>query len=373
MSTVYHPQTDSQSERTIQTLKDMLRASIIEFGRSWDSHLPLVKFSYNNSYHSSLKSLPFEALYGQKCRSPVCWSEVGDVQLTGPEIVQQTTKNIVQIRNRLQAARDRQKSYADTRQKPLEFQVGDRVMLKVSTCKGVIRFGKRGKLSPRYIGPFKILARIGPVAYKLEPPQELSGIHNTFHVSNIKKCLSNENLVIPLDKIKLNDKLHFIEEPVKIMGREVKQLKQTESPLLKYVGILAEGHNIPGKEKIKCNKKVVVKIPRFIDLSYFVVLLSSLLSLFSSSLVIISRKGLREIIQGNITSSKPTNVHESICMACELVDQSVRAKASKQQESPKATREGGKTKKETTTTIVTTPTTSSKTEDRKLPKPMLLP
>ncbi|GKD03370.1 putative reverse transcriptase domain-containing protein [Tanacetum coccineum] len=183
--------------------------------------------------NTHLKSSPFEALYGRKCRSPVCWSEVGDVQLTGPEIVQQTTEKIVQIRNRLQAARDRQKSYADTRRKPLEFQVGDRVMLKVSPWKGVIHFGKRGKLSPRYIRPFKILARIGPVAYKLELPQELSGIHNTFHVSNLKKCLSDENLVIPLDEIKLDDKLHFIEEPVEIMDREVKQLKQSRIPIVK--------------------------------------------------------------------------------------------------------------------------------------------
>ncbi|GJT23820.1 putative reverse transcriptase domain-containing protein [Tanacetum coccineum] len=148
MSTAYHPETDGQSERTIQTLEDMFRACVIDFGKGWEKHLPLVEFSYNNSYHASIKAAPFEALYGRKCRSPVCWAEVGDVQLIGPEIIHETTEKIVQIRQRLQAARDRQRSYANVRRKPLELQVGDRVMLKVSPCKGVIRFGKRGKINP---------------------------------------------------------------------------------------------------------------------------------------------------------------------------------------------------------------------------------
>ncbi|GJV64816.1 putative reverse transcriptase domain-containing protein [Tanacetum coccineum] len=233
MSTAYHPETDGQSERTIQTLEDMLRACVIDFGSGWDKHLPLAEFSYNNSYHASIKAAPFEALYGRKCRSPVCWSEVGDAQLTGPEMIRETTKMIVQIKNRLLAARSRQKSYADVRRKPLEFEVGEKVMLKVSPWKGVVRFEKRRKLSPRYIRPFKILSRVGPVAYKLELPRELQGIHNTFHVSNLKKCLSDEDLIIPLDEVRIDEKLHFIEEPIEIMDREVKQLKQSRIPIVK--------------------------------------------------------------------------------------------------------------------------------------------
>ncbi|GJW12670.1 putative reverse transcriptase domain-containing protein [Tanacetum coccineum] len=210
MSTAYHPQTDGQSERTIQTLEDMLRA-----------------------YHTSIKVAPFEVLYGHKCRSPICWAEVGDAQLTGPEIIHETTEKIIQIKHRLQASRDRQRSYADKRRKPLEFQVRDKVMLKVSPWKGVIRFGKRGKPNPRYIGPFKILAKVEMVAYQLELPEQLSHVHSTFHVSNLKKCLSDEPLAIPLDEIHVDDKLNFIEEPVEIMDREVKRLKQSRIPIVK--------------------------------------------------------------------------------------------------------------------------------------------
>ncbi|GKB43569.1 putative reverse transcriptase domain-containing protein [Tanacetum coccineum] len=194
MSTTYRPQTDGQSERTIQTLEDMFRACVIDFENSWDRHLPLVEFSYNNRYHASIKVAPYKALYGRKCRSPVCWSEVGDSQLTGPELIRNTTEKIVQIKNRLLIARSRQKSYADRRLNPLEFEVGDMVLLKVSPWKGAVRFRKWGKLSLRYIGPFKIVARMGPVAYTLELPEELKGIHSTFHVLNIKKCLAEGDL-----------------------------------------------------------------------------------------------------------------------------------------------------------------------------------
>ncbi|GJR33956.1 putative reverse transcriptase domain-containing protein [Tanacetum coccineum] len=233
MSTAYHPQTDGQSERTIQTLEDMLHACAIDFGKGWVNHLPLVEFSYNNSYHASIKAAPFEALYGRKCRSPVCWTEVGEAQILGPELIQETTEKIVQIKQRMQAARDRQKSYADLKRKPMEFQVGDKVMLKVSPWKGVVRFGKRGKLNPRYVGPFKVLEKVGEVAYKLELPEELSRVHNTFHVSNLKKCYADEPLAVPLDGLHFDDKLQFVEEPVEIVDREVKRLKQSRIPLVK--------------------------------------------------------------------------------------------------------------------------------------------
>nr|GEY32819.1 putative reverse transcriptase domain, ribonuclease H-like domain, aspartic peptidase domain protein [Tanacetum cinerariifolium] len=180
-----------------------------------------------------IKEAPFEALYGRKCRSTVCWGEVGDVQLTGPEIIHEATEKIVQIRQCLQAARDPQRSYTNVRRKPLEFQVGDPVMLKVSPCKGVIRFGKQEKLNPQYIGTFKILEWIGPVAYKLELPEEVNNVHNTFHISNLKKCLSDESLVIPMKELWLDDKLNFVEEPVEVMDREVKQLKQSRIPIVK--------------------------------------------------------------------------------------------------------------------------------------------
>ncbi|GJY81202.1 putative reverse transcriptase domain-containing protein [Tanacetum coccineum] len=234
MSTAYHPETDGQSKEPFNIMK-ICYALVVDktLLNGWEGHLPLIEFSYNNSYHASIKAAPFEALYGRKCRSPVCWAKVGDARLTGPELVHETTEKIVQIKHRMQAAHDRQKSYADVRHKPLEFQVGDRVMLKVSPWKGVVRFGKRGKLNPRYIGPFKVLAKVGTVAYRLELPQQLSRVHSTFHVSNLKKCLSDEPLAVPLDEIHIDDKLHFVEEPVEILDREIKKLRRSRIPIIK--------------------------------------------------------------------------------------------------------------------------------------------
>ncbi|GJT29214.1 putative reverse transcriptase domain-containing protein [Tanacetum coccineum] len=233
MSTAYHPQTDGQSERTIQTLEDMLRACVLDFRGSWDVHLPLVEFSYNNSYHSSVRCAPFEALYGRKCCSPIMWAEVREGQLIGPELVQETTEKISQIKDRLKAARDRQKSYADKRRKPLEFSVGDYVLLKVSPWKGVVRFRKKGKLTPRFVGPFEIIEKVGPMAYRVDFPEKLNEVHDTFHVSNLKKCLADPTLQVPLDEISVDAKLNFVEEPMEILEREFKKLKPSRIAIVK--------------------------------------------------------------------------------------------------------------------------------------------
>nr|GEU93413.1 putative reverse transcriptase domain-containing protein [Tanacetum cinerariifolium] len=222
------------------------------------SSLKAWKFSYNNSYHTSIKAAPFEALYRRKCRSPICWAVVGDRQLTGLKIIHETTKKIVQIKSRIQAAHDHQKSYADVRRKPLEFQVGDKVMLKVSPWKGVIRFSKRGKLNPRYIGPFKILAKVGTVAYQLELPEQLSRVHSMFYVSKLKKCMADEPLAIPLDEIQVDDKLNFIKEPVEIMDREVKHLKQSRIPIVKVRWNSKKVLSSPGSVKTKCKRSTLI-------------------------------------------------------------------------------------------------------------------
>nr|GEZ44774.1 putative reverse transcriptase domain-containing protein [Tanacetum cinerariifolium] len=217
LSTAYHLETDGQSERTIQTLEEMLQACVIDFRCSWDKHLPLVEFSYNNSYHASIKVALFEAL-------------------------------------------SRQKSYADLKRRLTEFQVGDKVMLKVSPWRGVIHFGKCGKLSPRFIRPFKVIERIGPVAYKLELPDKLCGIHDTFHVSNLKRCFVNDDVVIPLDEVQLDDKLHFVKEPVEIMDREVKRLKQSRILIVKVRRNSRRGRSLHGNVRTSLGASIIISL-----------------------------------------------------------------------------------------------------------------
>ncbi|GKD28113.1 putative reverse transcriptase domain-containing protein [Tanacetum coccineum] len=228
MSTAYHPKIDSQSERIVQTLEDMLRACVIDFGKGWVKHLPLAEFSYNNSYHASIKAAPYEALNNGTDRPD---------QAEDASCLEST------------------KELADRKQKPMEFEVRDRVMLKVSPWKGVMRFGKRGKLNPRYVGPFKVLAKVGKVAYKLELPQELNRVHHTFHVSNLKKCYADEPLVMPLEGIHVDDKLQFVEELIEIMEREIKRLKRSRIPLVKVRWNSRRGPEFTWEHKDSFKKK----------------------------------------------------------------------------------------------------------------------
>ncbi|GJW29091.1 putative reverse transcriptase domain-containing protein [Tanacetum coccineum] len=213
MSTAYHPQTDGQSERTIQTLEDMLHACVLEFGKGWDRHLPLVEFLYNNSYHTSIKAAPFEALYGHKCRSPIYWAEFKDSQLIGPEIIHETIKKIIKSRAIFKLP----------------------VIIKRATQILTLDILDLSRSLP-----------------KLEP---LSRVHSTFHVSNLKKCLSDETLAIPLDEIKIDDKLHFIEELVKIMDREVRRLKQSCILIVKVRWNSRRGHKFTWEREDQMQKK----------------------------------------------------------------------------------------------------------------------
>ncbi|KAL0539355.1 hypothetical protein IC582_023566 [Cucumis melo] len=234
-STAFHPQTDGQTERLNQVLEDMLRACALEFPGSWDSHLHLMEFAYNNSYQATIGMAPFEALYGRCCRSPVCWGEVGEQRLMGPELVQSTNEAIQKIRSRMHTAQSRQKSYADVRRKDLEFEIGDKVFLKVAPMKGVLRFERRGKLSPRFVGSFEILERIGLVAYRLALPPSLSAVHDVFHVSMLRKYVPDPSHVVDYEPLEIDENLSYVEQPVEVLAREVKTLRNKQIPLVKVL------------------------------------------------------------------------------------------------------------------------------------------
>ncbi|XP_071902630.1 uncharacterized protein [Coffea arabica] len=222
-SIAYHPQTDGQFERTIQTLEDMLRACIVDFGGSWSQYLTLVEFTYNNSYHSSIQMAPYEALYGEKCRSPIHWDEVGEKKIIDPATipwVEEAYERVKVIRQRLQTAQSRQKSYADHRRKDLEFEIGDKVFLRIIPLKGKIRAGKGKKLQPRYIGPFNIFQRIGKVAYRFELPTSLSRIHDVFHVSLLKKYHPDPTHILPPEDVELDESLTYEERPIQILDQK---------------------------------------------------------------------------------------------------------------------------------------------------------
>ncbi|XP_076917870.1 uncharacterized protein LOC143578088 [Bidens hawaiensis] len=229
LSTAYHPQTDGQTERTIQTLEDMLHSCVIEFGGNWDDHLTLNEFSYNNSYHTSIKCAPFEALYGRKCRTPECWTEIGDSQVIGPKWSKQTPKRLPSFKKDLRPLM--------TDKRVMRIIEGNHLSFKLVTE------------SYSKFPPGKVLSDLGKrensllVAYKLKLPQDLCGIHDSFHVSNLKKCLADDTQPIPFDDIHIDDKLQFVEEPIEIVYRDVKKPKRS--------GTTSKDPSLLGNLKIK--------------------------------------------------------------------------------------------------------------------------
>ncbi|KAK8590195.1 hypothetical protein V6N13_088971 [Hibiscus sabdariffa] len=231
----FHLQTDGQSERVIQILEDMLRASVIDFGKNWGKSIPLVEFAYNNSYQTSIQMDPLNALYGRRCRTPLCWSELGENKVLEPQMIQETEKQVQIIHDLLKQAFDRQKAYADTKRRDIQYEVGDKVFLKVSPWMKVLRFGKNGKLSPRYIGPFEVTKKVGPVAYRLALPPEFDKIHNVVHVSMLRRYRSDPSHVLEPEEVELNPDHSYEEEPVMILDREVKRLRNKNVSLVKVL------------------------------------------------------------------------------------------------------------------------------------------
>ncbi|WVZ70952.1 hypothetical protein U9M48_019581 [Paspalum notatum var. saurae] len=218
-SSTYHPQTSGQVERVNQILEDMLRACALTYSTRWDECLLLVEFAYNNSYQKSLEMAPFE--YGRRCRTPLNWSELENVSLLALTWLHKP-KN-----NNLKRAQSRQKSYSNKRKRPLTFEKNDHVYLRVSPMKGVHRFGVKGKLAPRYVGPFKILERCGPVAYRLELPPHLVAVHDVFHVSQLKKCLRVSEEVVDTSQIQVEPDLTYEEHPIKILDQKQRSTRRT--------------------------------------------------------------------------------------------------------------------------------------------------
>src|SRR3954465_1475474 len=243
LSSAYHPQTDGQTERTIQSLEDLLRACVLEQGGSWSSHLPLIEFTYNNSYHSSIGMAPFEALYGRRCRTPLCWYESGESVVIGPEIVQQTTEKIKMIQEKMRASQSHQKSYYDKRRKTLEFQEGYHVFTRVTPMTVIGRDLKSKKLTPCFIGPFQISKKVGEVAYRIALPPMLANLHDVFHVSQLRKYISDPAHVIQVDDKQVKDNLTVETLPVRIEDRRLKQLRGKEIALVRVAwGGPAEGN-----------------------------------------------------------------------------------------------------------------------------------
>jgi hypothetical protein len=228
-SSAYYPQTDGQTERVNQIVEDMLRACVLTYGKDWEQSLPYAEFSYNNSYQASLDMSPFEALYGRKCKTPLMWSEVGERALTGPALIKEAEEKVAEIREKLKAAQSRQKNYADRKRREISFNPGDFVYLKVSPIRGTRRFQVQGKLAPRYNGPYRVLKKVGAVAYRLELPEEMSDIHPVFHVSQLRRCLRvPEEEHVPVETIDLQPDLRYQEVPVKILDTVTRRTRNSK-------------------------------------------------------------------------------------------------------------------------------------------------
>jgi hypothetical protein len=250
-SSAYHPQTDGQTKRTNQILEDMLRACALQDKLGWDKRLPYVEFSYNNSYQASLKMSPFEALYGRNRRTPSHWDQPGERQVFGPEILLEAKENIRMVWENLKAAQSRQRSYADTRRRELGFEVGDYVYLKVSPIRGTKRFGVKDKLAPRYIRSYQIQARRGEVAYQLSLPENLSAVHDVFHVSQLKKCLRIPKEQLPTEDLEVQEDLTYIEKPTQILETADRVTRRNTIKMCKAKwGAITQKKKKRGKEKM---------------------------------------------------------------------------------------------------------------------------
>ncbi|WVZ80121.1 LOW QUALITY PROTEIN: hypothetical protein U9M48_027624 [Paspalum notatum var. saurae] len=231
-STAYHPQTDGQTERVNQLLEDLLRACVLTYRPNWEDSLPFAEFSYNNSYQASIEMSPFQALYGRQCRTPLMWEEAGERQFFGPAMFEEAAENVAKVKENLRIAQSRQKSYADKRRRELAFEAGEFVYLNVSPLRGTKRFYMRGKLAPRYVGPYRIKKKIGELAYELELPEHLSGVHPVFH---LRKCLRLPDTQILPEAVDLQDNLEYLEYPVQILDRTEKGTRRTRIPVCKVL------------------------------------------------------------------------------------------------------------------------------------------
>jgi hypothetical protein len=249
-SSTYHPQTDGQTERVNQILEDMLRACVLHYGKNWDKCLSLAEFSYNNSYQSSLKMAPFEALYERRCRTSLIWSQARERENFGPDLVLEAKEKVRVIKKNLEAAQAWQKSYHDKRRKPLQFEVEDHVYLKVSPTKGVQRFGIKGKLAPRYIGPYEIKESCGPVAYQLKLPSHMSTIHDVFHISQLRKCVRLPTEVLPEPELQIEPDLSYQEHPVRVLDQKERSTRQGQSECIRFNGATIQKNRLRGRLKI---------------------------------------------------------------------------------------------------------------------------